>query len=189
MKTNNKHTPQTLGKYIINPDSTVIGKHGWRGETEHIVKPVMGIGNYLEIRLSMDGVRKKWKLHKLICEVFHGPKPSKEYQVCHIDGNKLNNSAENLKWGTVKENAQDRAKHGKTSRGKRHSKTISQAIKKHRMSAALIAAAPEMFEALKKQLQWLYDMSILSGLKESYQLEINTEMKKLESILKKARGE
>lgn len=185
MKTNNKHTPQTLGKYIINPDSTVIGKHGWRGETEHIVKPVMGVDNYLEIRISMDGVRKKWKLHKLICEVFHGPKPSKEHQVCHIDGNKLNNAAENLKWGTVKENAQDRAKHGKTSRGKRHSKTISEAIKKHRKNAALIAAAPEMFEILQ-----------LIGTIANVGLETNSDyknrMKRISEhateILKRARG-
>lgn len=44
------------------------------------------------------------KAHQLVCEAFHGPKPSPEAVVIHLDENALNNRPENLKWGTQKEN-------------------------------------------------------------------------------------
>lgn len=44
------------------------------------------------------------KIHKLVCEAFHGVKPFEKAVVIHIDENSLNNKAENLKWGTQKEN-------------------------------------------------------------------------------------
>lgn len=47
--------------------------------------------------------KKTYKVHRLICEAFHGtPKPG---QVCmHLDENSKNNSPTNLAWGTQKEN-------------------------------------------------------------------------------------
>lgn len=50
--------------------------------------------------------------HIFVCDAFHGPKPSSKHQVRHLDGNRKNNSPENLKWGTSKENAADRTNHG-----------------------------------------------------------------------------
>lgn len=44
------------------------------------------------------------KVHQLVCEAFHGPKPFEKSVVIHIDENSLNNRASNLKWGTQKEN-------------------------------------------------------------------------------------
>lgn len=44
------------------------------------------------------------KVHQLVCEAFHGPKPFPDAVVIHLDENALNNRAENLKWGTQKEN-------------------------------------------------------------------------------------
>lgn len=44
------------------------------------------------------------KVHRLICEAFHGPQPTKDSVVVHIDENALNNNYKNLKWGTQKEN-------------------------------------------------------------------------------------
>jgi len=44
------------------------------------------------------------KVHRVICEAFHGPPPSKKSVVIHLDENALNNRPENLKWGTQKEN-------------------------------------------------------------------------------------
>lgn len=44
------------------------------------------------------------KMHQLVCEAFHGPKPFPKAVVIHIDENGLNNRPENLKWGTQKEN-------------------------------------------------------------------------------------
>lgn len=49
------------------------------------------------------GVNNK-KVHQLICEAFHGPKPFEGAVVMHKDDNPLNNHKDNLKWGTQKEN-------------------------------------------------------------------------------------
>lgn len=44
------------------------------------------------------------KVHQLVCEAFHGPRPFDEAVVIHIDEDGLNNRPENLRWGTQKEN-------------------------------------------------------------------------------------
>jgi len=44
------------------------------------------------------------KVHRLVCEAFHGPPPFDRAVVIHLDENALNNKPENLKWGTQKEN-------------------------------------------------------------------------------------
>jgi hypothetical protein len=44
------------------------------------------------------------KIHRLICEAFHGPPPFEGAVVLHLDENALNNKADNLRWGTQKEN-------------------------------------------------------------------------------------
>jgi hypothetical protein len=44
------------------------------------------------------------KVHRLVCEAFHGPPPFPNAVVIHLDENALNNRPENLKWGTQKEN-------------------------------------------------------------------------------------
>ena len=44
------------------------------------------------------------KIHKAICEAFHGPKPFEKAVVIHIDENAHNNVPSNLRWGTQKEN-------------------------------------------------------------------------------------
>jgi len=47
---------------------------------------------------------KNYKIHRLICEAFHGPPPKGKNVVLHRDENAMNNKPENLKWGTQKEN-------------------------------------------------------------------------------------
>lgn len=44
------------------------------------------------------------KVHQLVCEAFHGPKPFPDAIVLHLDEDALNNRPENLRWGTQKEN-------------------------------------------------------------------------------------
>ena len=44
------------------------------------------------------------KVHRLVCEAFHGPQPFKKAVVIHLDENAHNNKPCNLKWGTQKEN-------------------------------------------------------------------------------------
>lgn len=47
------------------------------------------------------------KVHQLVCEAFHGPKPSPRHHVAHRDGDKDNNTEENLRWATPEQNLAD----------------------------------------------------------------------------------
>ena len=44
------------------------------------------------------------KIHRLICEAFHGQSPTTKSVVIHLDENAMNNRPENLRWGSQKEN-------------------------------------------------------------------------------------
>lgn len=44
------------------------------------------------------------KVHQLVCEAFNGPRPFDKAVVIHLNENAHDNKAENLKWGTQKEN-------------------------------------------------------------------------------------
>jgi len=66
-------------------------------------------GHYLKVSLIKDGSTKSKMeyVHRLICRTFHGPQPGKKYVVMHLDDNKENNIAINLKWGSQSENIKD----------------------------------------------------------------------------------
>ena len=64
------------------------------------------------------GRSRSTAVHVLVLLAFHGPRP--EGFVCrHLDGNPANNSAENLQWGTIAENCEDRRTHGTLLFGER----------------------------------------------------------------------
>ena len=47
---------------------------------------------------------KVYKIHRLVCEAFHGPAPEGRPIVLHLDEDAMNNAPSNLRWGTQKEN-------------------------------------------------------------------------------------
>jgi hypothetical protein len=55
--------------------------------------------------------RTRW-IHGLVLVTFVGQKPTKSHQARHLDGNSVNNHIDNLCWGTPKENATDKIRHG-----------------------------------------------------------------------------
>lgn len=77
--------------------------------------------NYSRVVLCSDGAVKKESrlVHRVVCEAFHGPCPAGK-ECRHIDGNKSNNSSDNLAWGTRRENEQDKLRHGTVACGNRH---------------------------------------------------------------------
>lgn len=77
---------------------------------------------YRSVCLRKDtGMAKNCTVHRLVALAFL---PPGEGQIRHLDGNKLNNHATNLAWGTAKENASDRDSHGTTQRGTKHYKAL-----------------------------------------------------------------
>jgi hypothetical protein len=70
---------------------------------------------YRSFLAYMNGKPHRGTLHRLVCEAFHGP-PQPGMYACHNDDDKDNNRASNLRWGTPKDNAQDRERNGKGRR-------------------------------------------------------------------------
>lgn len=67
-------------------------------------KPHFGVWNKQDGRFIFVYKGHTYKVHRLVCEAFNGP-PPKDKPVCmHLDENAANNRADNLAWGTQKEN-------------------------------------------------------------------------------------
>lgn len=67
-----------------------------------LLKPELQSG-YLKVMLSKNNNKKWYSIHRLVAITFIENKENKE-QVNHIDGNKINNNANNLEWVTCQEN-------------------------------------------------------------------------------------
>lgn len=110
MSTNEKWLPiaETGGLYEVSDQGRVCKiKTGRR-----ILLKINFSGPYGKIGLYPPGVTGITRqVHRLVCEAFHG-KPKDFDVVRHLNGNRYDNRAENLAWGTPTENYQDAVTHG-----------------------------------------------------------------------------
>lgn len=73
---------------------------------------------YLYVDLWKGNSVTKMALHRILALVFLPPPETPEHcYVAHNDGDKLNNTLENLRWATPAENVDDKRKHGTHSMG------------------------------------------------------------------------
>lgn len=93
----------------------------WRGYGKREIAQHLNSHGYPSVRMYVNGSRKRMLVHALVAKLYLSKRPSELHQIRHLDGNKTNNSVENLAWGTAKENADDRKVHGRTSSGVTHS--------------------------------------------------------------------
>jgi hypothetical protein len=108
--------------YVISTQGKVFSvSSNWRGYGFREMSQSYNSDGYPSVRLTKNGKRKRIAVHKLLALAFLPPRPSLRHQIRHLDGNKLNATSGNLAWGTPRENAEDREKHGHTSRGVEHS--------------------------------------------------------------------
>ena len=80
------------------------------------LKATVDTNGYCVINLRRDGVAKRKYVHRLVCEAFNGPAPTKGHHAAHINGNRADPRLANVRWATAKENSADRVRHGTYSR-------------------------------------------------------------------------
>ncbi len=79
--------------------------------TDFVRKASVNNAGYHYMAFREDGKQKNFYIHRLVAETFI-PNPDGKPFVNHIDGDKSNNSADNLEWVTVTENNRHARKEG-----------------------------------------------------------------------------
>ena len=83
----------------------------------HRLSPIVNRHNRLTVGLGHGkGPVKTHLIHTLVCEAYHGPRPSGK-ECSHLDGNQLNNKPSNLIWETRRENNLRKRLHGSAQTG------------------------------------------------------------------------
>lgn len=85
-----------------------------------IIKHRRSPSGYLVVNLRRSGKSYSAYVHRLVCAAFHGPHTPARPLVGHIDGSKLNNRPDNLRWVNASENQLYNYRHGKLGRGPKH---------------------------------------------------------------------
>ena len=67
--------------------------------------PTWGTWDRHEGRFVFTAGGRTYRVARLVCEAFHGPKPFHEAICLHVDERASNNRASNLRWGTHQENS------------------------------------------------------------------------------------
>lgn len=119
-------TIKEFDRYMINKKGQVFSCLKGRGvktvnsfEPQRELKAVIDTTGYLVVNLT-DGTRKvNRSIHRLLATTYI-PNPKNLPHVNHIDGNKTNNSLDNLEWVTVKRNTQHAIEIGLTCPSTRH---------------------------------------------------------------------
>lgn len=94
--------------YYIYDDGRV-----WSEVSGKFLTPVEDKDGYLKIRLiSVDGKRHRYSIHRLVLENYSPRDDMATLQVNHKDGDKRNNSLENLEWMSCVENIHHAMKNG-----------------------------------------------------------------------------
>lgn len=89
------------GLYEVSNFGRVFSHYG-KGK---ILSDCKSSSGYKLVQLVKDGIKKDFNVHRLVANAFIENPFCKEY-VNHIDGNKANNSVDNLEWVTSRENIQ-----------------------------------------------------------------------------------
>ena len=90
-------------KRILGGPGRVVGR---------VLRPKTDKDGYLSVTLVHNKRVKYARVHRLVCEAFHGGSPVDKPWALHRDGNNQNNHESNLYWGDAVENQHDAIRHG-----------------------------------------------------------------------------
>lgn len=99
------------GRYEVSSLGGVRSRNGrWSDGAPKAMRPTAIPGGYLTVALYLPAGRVTHLVHRMVAESFHSR--NGHDLVRHLDGNKQNNHASNLMWGTPSENTVDSVTHG-----------------------------------------------------------------------------
>ena len=139
--------------YISNMGNVVSYAYGKR----KVLKPVLHNTGYKFIRIK----RKLWLIHRLVAMMFIPNDNDVKNHIDHIDGDKLNNRVENLRWVTQKENNNNPITRGRISANNKGRKRTAE--QKERMRKSLI----KMWER-RKANGWIISESAAEKLRKKH---------------------
>lgn len=139
---------------------------------ERILKQVKNKIGYIGVGLHKKGVRKQAMIHRLV-GIHFIPNTENKPQINHKDGNKTNNSIENLEWCTHSENAYHAFKTGLRVVSKKiinnlnkiSSKSVVNTLTKDEYTSIKIAAEKENIKLYKLRLMLAGKMKNKTNLK------------------------
>ena len=128
-----------------------------------VLTPARASNGYWVVTVTNGAGRRQEAVHRLVAMAFHGAAPAKHAHVLHGDGDKNNNAAANLRWGSAADNHLDTERHGRRLRGERHpcAKLTEAAVRGIRAStadagicAARYGVTREHIWAVRKNRAW-----------------------------------
>ena len=92
------------GLYQVSNIGRVKRLAGFKCNVERFLTGQKDKDGYILLCLSKDGSIKRYRVHRLVAEAFV-PNPDNKPEIDHINTDRSDNRAENLRWATRKENA------------------------------------------------------------------------------------
>ena len=89
----------------------------------HRLKPALIKAGYLQVVLRCNGTNMNKTVHRLVAEAFI-PNPQNLYCVCHKNDIKTDNHIDNLFWGSLNDNVDDRGSKNRTAKGEIQGKSL-----------------------------------------------------------------
>ena len=135
--------------YIVYDDGRV-----WSPRTHRFLRPyACKRDGYLSYVLyDGHGNSVRYTAHFLMLHCFVGKRPQGKV-ARHLDGNPANNRLSNLKWGTQKQNWDDKRKHGRATIGERHGRA------KLKTADVLVIRKFQKYQGYRQELAKRYSVS------------------------------
>lgn len=96
-----------MGRVRTHNKTTYTERHGVRHWKDRVMKQKVDVYNNCRITIWKDGKDYTFLVARLVADAFCGEYIDTKLTVNHIDGNRLNNKAENLEWMTLSDNIRD----------------------------------------------------------------------------------
>lgn len=139
------------GKYQVSNYGRVKSLIGTNQKPrEKILTPGVNPQGYLHVSLCVNRRMKGYRVHRLVAEEFI-PNPENKKEVNHIDGDKKNNTVDNLEWVTPKENMRHASINGLLNNKGKNNPMYGKTGSKCKNSKKVVCLTTnEVFESIKE---------------------------------------